>query len=370
MKIYLVGGAVRDKLLGLPVKERDWVVVGATVKEMLDLGYQQVGKEFPVFLHPKTHEEYALARTERKVEPGYKGFIFNADAKVSLIEDLKRRDLTINAMAETESGEIIDPFQGKKDLKQKWLRHISSAFKEDPVRILRVGRFLSRYANLGFRVAPETYSLMQEMVANGEVDALVPERVWKELERALQETNPELFFLVLDKCHALQRLFPNFNLQGRGFQALQKIVSLTSIGSIRFAVLLHDLPLPKKNIVALCERYRIPNEYRDLALITAMHYTTALKAKDQDAPTLLKLCYEVDIFRKEKRFHAFLIACEGIALTHDQAFDSTWLLQCAKAAKTVDVQKLIAQGFTGGELATQLKKKREENIQQFINTSR
>lgn len=188
MKIYLVGGAVRDKLLGLPVTEHDYVVVGATVQDMLDLGYKQVGREFPVFLHPKTNDEYALARMERKVSPGYTGFEFDTSPLVTLEEDLERRDLTINAMAQDlETGEIIDPFQGQKDLADKVLRHVSKAFAEDPVRILRIGRFLARYANLGFTVHPDTIQLMQEMVRRGEVNALVAERVWKELDRALEE---------------------------------------------------------------------------------------------------------------------------------------------------------------------------------------
>src|SRR3990167_2277218 len=230
MKIYLVGGAVRDKLLGWPVKERDWVVVGATVNDMLGLGYRQVVKEFPVFLHPKTNEEYALARMERKTEPGYKGFAFDSSPTVTLEEDLLRRDLTINAMAiavedvDKKKPAIIDPYHGQDDLNKKLLRHVSPAFAEDPVRILRVGRFLARYASLGFKVAPETTELMCKMTAAGEVDALVAERVWKELERALGEKNPEKFFDVLASCHAMSILFPHLHVDGAGMAALKEAV--------------------------------------------------------------------------------------------------------------------------------------------------
>ncbi len=208
MKTYLVGGAVRDELLGLPVRERDWVVVGATAAQMLDLGYRQVGRDFPVFLHPETHEEHALARTERKTAPGYRGFVVHAEPDVTLEEDLLRRDLTINAMARDEAGGLIDPFNGRADLEARLLRHVSPAFAEDPVRILRVARFAARFAHLGFRVADETRALMRRMVAAGEVDALVPERVWQEMERALGEGSPATFFEVLRDCGALAVLFP------------------------------------------------------------------------------------------------------------------------------------------------------------------
>lgn len=208
MEIYQVGGSVRDKRLGLPVQDRDWVVIGATPQQMLDLGYRQVGKDFPVFLHPESREEYALARTERKTGPGYKGFAVHAAPDVTLIDDLRRRDLTINAMAETPDGMLIDPFGGAEDLRQRLLRHVSPAFAEDPVRILRVARFAARFAGMGFRVAGETNTLMRRMVESGEVDALVPERVWTELERALGESRPARFFEVLRDCGALARLFP------------------------------------------------------------------------------------------------------------------------------------------------------------------
>ena len=211
MKIYLVGGAVRDQLLNYPVKEKDWVVVGATVNEMLDLGYLQVGKDFPVFLHPETKDEHALARTERNTAPGYRGFEVHASPDVTLEEDLIRRDLTINAIAKDEDGNIVDPYNGQNDLKLKLLRHVSAAFSEDPVRILRVARFAARYAHLGFKVADETLQLMQQMVKNGEADALVAERVWQEFNKALNERNPEVFIQVLRDCHALKIILPEID---------------------------------------------------------------------------------------------------------------------------------------------------------------
>ncbi len=365
MKIYLVGGAVRDKLLGLPVKERDWVVVGASVNDMMKLGYKQVGKEFPVFLHPKTGEEYALARMERKVKPGYKGFSFDTSPDVSLEDDLIRRDLTINAMAETEDGTLIDPYQGKRDLEQKMLRHVSPAFAEDPVRILRVGRFLARYAYLGFRVAPDTIALMRNMVEAGEVNALVAERVWKELERALSEKNPEKFFEVLAVCGALPILFPGHDMQGPGIKALKAAVQLTRDPPIRFAALMNtldDLDKLSNYINELCHRYRIPNAYKELAKLTARYHAQALRAKSMSAEELVQLFYALDIFRREQRFNQFLIACQAI----EEEFNSHWLKACAHAAKSYDVQELIAQGLNGQALAVKIKEKRREKIEEWL----
>lgn len=371
MKIYLVGGAVRDKLLGTPVKERDWVVVGATEQEMIRAGYKQVGKDFPVFLHPKTGEEYALARTERKVGPGYKGFTVDTSTDVTLEEDLERRDLTINAMAETNEGLIIDPYHGQEDLKNKILRHVSKAFAEDPVRILRVGRFLARYAHQGFTVAAETLTLMRNMVQLGEVNALVPERVFKELERALQEKNPEKFFAVLDDCGALPILFPYLTMKGHGMKALIAASHLTEDPVIRFAALFHAIPEdrgaePKKIILELCHRYRVPNEYKELALLTATHYSSALKAQALNAEQLLTLFSACDLFRRQKRFKQFLLTCQAIANSQHLLFDCDWLAECATAAQQVSVQELIKQGFEGIELANKIKHKRLEKIAEYI----
>lgn len=376
MKIYLVGGAVRDKLLGLPVNEQDWVVVGATIQDMLKLGYKQVGKEFPVFLHPKTGEEYALARMERKVKPGYQGFTFDTSPDVTLEEDLIRRDLTINAMAETPEGELVDPYHGKQDLEKKLLRHVSPAFAEDPVRILRIGRFLARYAHMGFHVAPETIELMRSMVNAGEVDALVAERVWKELDRALGEKNPEKFFEVLDQCDALQKLFPQLEMNSANIAALKSASHLTPNPAIRFAALLHTFN--RETINALCNRYRAPNAYCELAKLTALNYEAALKAKTLSPVKLLSLFSALDIYRRKERFHDFLFACAsiGIAMSPEKTSEElkvqmgslmSWLHNCAHVAKSVDVQALIAEGFEGATLAEKLKEKRLEKMTEFLD---
>lgn len=364
MKTYLVGGAIRDKLLGLPIKERDWVVVGATVSDMLKLGYQQVGKEFPVFLHPKTREEYALARMERKVQAGYKGFTVDTAPTVTLEADLIRRDLTINAMAETENGQLIDPYGGEKDLKNKVLRHVSPAFSEDPVRILRVGRFMARFAYLGFQVASETIDLMREMVKAGEVNALVAERVWKELERALGEPNPEQFFTVLQTCGAMEILFPQLLSQPTALPALQVAAQMQAKPIQRFAALLHALPT--QEITQLCSRYRVPNDYKELASLAALHHITALQAKQLSAEQLLSLFSATDVFRRRDRFADFLSVCTAIAQVKHQPFDSRWLFKCAQVAFNYDVKELIAQGFTGADLAEQIKKKRLEKIAAWL----
>lgn len=356
MKIYLVGGAVRDKLLHLPVKERDWVVVGTSVQHMLNQGYKQVGKEFPVFLHPKTNEEYALARMERKVTPGYKGFSFDTSPDVKLEDDLIRRDLTINAMAESADGQLIDPYHGKQDLENRLLRHVSPAFAEDPVRILRVGRFLARFAYLGFKVAPETITLMQQMVNAGEVNALVAERVWKELERALAEKNPEKFFEVLAASHALPILFPTITMDSQAIRALIEAAKLTPSAIIRFAALLHAMSAEEIN--ALCNRYRVPNDYQQLAKLTAAHAAAALHAHQASAEALFELFAILDIYRREERFHDFLTACKAVAKANDQSFDERFLLRGAHAAKSVDVRKISSQLTNGNHIAEEIKRER------------
>ncbi len=363
MKIYLVGGAVRDKLLGLPVKERDYVVVGAEEDELLKLGFQRVGKEFPVFLHPKTRDEYALARRERKTGPGYKGFDFDASPAVSLEDDLLRRDLTINAIAESEDGVLTDPYHGRDDLAKKILRHVSPAFSEDPVRILRVGRFLARFAHLGFTVAPETMIMMQQMVEAGEVNALVAERVWKELDRALAEHNPEKFFEVLDQCRALPILFPGIAMKDRGMQALIRVSPLSTDSAIRFAALMHDnAGIDNKQLSVLRRRYHLPNAHYELAKITASWHQEAQNAKNLNAETLLTFFYRIDYFRRPQRFLDFLIVCTAIY----PEFDADWLRTCAETAKSYPVQTLIAQGLAGAELAQQLRLKRQEKIAEWL----
>ena len=396
METYLVGGAVRDELLDCPFKERDWVVVGGTTEEMLEAGYQQVGKDFPVFLHPDTKEEYALARTERKTSPGYKGFKVHADINVTLEQDLHRRDLTVNAIAKDEHGEIIDPYNGIQDIHDKILRHVSPAFSEDPVRILRVARFAARYLHLGFIVADETMQLMKDMVANGEVDALVPERVWQEMLKALDERAPSRFIEVLRDCGALKVILPEIdNLFGvpqpkeyhpevdtgvHTLMVLQQACKLSNNTDVRFAALVHDLgkgttnkdELPKHigheersadMVLELCKRLRIPNEYRDLAERTArfhLHYHRALELKPA---TIVKTLEQLDAFRKPERFEKFLLASEADAkgrtgFENEYFEQGDYLRKALKIASNVDVDALREQGFENLELANKIKEER------------
>jgi len=343
MEVYLVGGAVRDRLLGRPVVERDWVVVGAAPEELERDGFVPVGREFPVFLHPVTKEEYALARLERKTGLGYRGFTTQFAPTVTLEEDLKRRDLTINAMAETPAGELIDPYGGRRDLEARVLRHVSEAFVEDPVRILRVARFAARYAHLGFTVAAETLALMRKMTESGEVDALVPERVWQETERALGESRPDVFFETLRSCGALQKIYPEVAaLYGipqpprwhpevdTGVHVMLVVRYAASIGApvtVRFAALTHDLgkalsppdqwPSHRGHeeagvplIEDLCDRLKVPNEYRELAILAARYHATVHRAAELRPATLLKLLETTDAFRRGERFNELLLACE------------------------------------------------------------
>jgi tRNA nucleotidyltransferase (CCA-adding enzyme) len=310
MQVYLVGGAVRDELLGRPVHERDWVVVGATPEQLEQAGYRPVGREFPVFLHPQSHEEYALARLERKTGPGYRGFVTEYSPDVTLEQDLLRRDLTINAIARDPNGTLIDPYDGVRDLEQRTLRHVSPAFVEDPVRILRVARFGARFASLGFRVAPETDALMGEMVRNGEVKALVPERVWRETERALGEANPEVFFDILERSAALYVLFPGLSWSDDDRLALMRATQLSSDGAVRLAAL--TASVAPKELAGLSERLRAPVEYRDVARLAASTWTTLRGVQGTDpAEKLLKLFEQGDAFRRRERFDKVLLAVQA-----------------------------------------------------------
>lgn len=344
MKAFLVGGAVRDQLLGRPVNERDYVVVGATPEDLLSQGYQQVGRDFPVFLHPETRQEYALARTERKTAPGYRGFVVHADPDVTLEEDLRRRDLTINALAWDESGNLIDFYGGLSDLEDRVLRHISTAFAEDPVRILRVARFAARYAELGFRVADETMSLMRNMVEAGEADALVPERVWQELAKALTESKPSRFFQVLRDCGALARLFPEVDrLFGipqpekwhpeidtgiHTMMVLDMAARLSPDPEVAFAALTHDLGkgttpeeiLPSHKgheersvelIERLCERLKAPRRFCELARVVARYHGLVHKVDELRPGTIVDLFQGADAFRRPARFEQMLTTCEA-----------------------------------------------------------
>ena len=346
MEVYLVGGAVRDRLLGLAVRERDWVVVGAEPEALQRAGYRPVGREFPVFLHPETHEEYALARLERKVGPGYRGFVTEFSPQVTLEEDLRRRDLTINAIAQRENGELVDPFGGRRDLEARVLRHVSDAFIEDPVRVLRVARFAARFKPQGFTVASETLDKMREIVRAGEMDALVPERVWQETERALGCDHPEVFFEVLRACGALGAVFPELEaLFGvpqppkwhpeldtgvHTLLALEQAVRLGAPLSVRFATLVHDLGkacTPRERwpshhgheesgvalIEKLCQRLKVPAALRELAVLVARFHGKVHRALELRASTVLELFEAADAFRRSERFNELLLACEADA---------------------------------------------------------
>jgi len=403
MEIYLVGGAVRDRLLGLEPKERDWVVVGATPNELESQGYKQVGKDFPVFLHPQTHEEYALARTERKTAPGYYGFSVHAAPDVTLEEDLLRRDLTVNAIAQSDSGQLIDPFNGQQDLAEKLLRHVSPAFSEDPVRILRVARFAARFAHLGFTVAPETNQLMQDMVNAGEVDALVAERVWAETDRALGEQTPTRFFEVLRDCGALAKLFPEIDcLYGvpqpenyhpeidtgvHTMMVLEQAARLSPEPIVRFAALVHDLgkgTTPKDQwpkhiaheergvplVEAMCERLRVPKAYRELAVAVTRYHLHYHRAGELKSTTMLKTLNAVDALRRPERFERFIAACEadsrGRTGFEDAHFEQPNILRRARnAAAAITAQELVKQGLTGAAIGKELDRLRVQAIQKI-----
>jgi len=384
MEIYLVGGAVRDRLLGLPVKDRDWVVVGATPEAMTALGYKIVGADFPVFLHPETKEEYALARTERKSGQGYKGFTVYAGPDVTLEQDLARRDLTINAMAEDAAGRLIDLFDGAADLTRGILRHVAPVFAEDPLRVLRVARFAARF---GYPVAHETQKLMRTLVEAGEMETLVAERVWSELERALGEKQPVRFFEVLRECGALQRLLPELDaLFGvpqppehhpeidtgvHTFMVLAQATRLSPEPQVRFAALLHDLgkgATPASEwpqhigheergialVRNICNRLRVPNEYRDLAVLAGRFHTHCHRAAALRDATLLETLEALDAFRRPERVEAFVLACEADARGRtgyeDRPYPQAEIFRRAfVAARAVDTAT-IAAGRSGPEI--------------------
>lgn len=306
MKVYTVGGAVRDGLLGLEVKDRDHVVVGATPAQMLALGFAPVGKDFPVFLHPETHEEYALARTERKTAPGYKGFVFHTDPSVTLEEDLVRRDLTINAMALDENGSLIDPYGGQRDIAARVLRHVSNAFAEDPVRILRLARFAARFE--GFSVAPETMALMSSMVDAGEVNALVAERVWQELAKGLMERRPSRMLRILAHCGALARLLPGLPVEGPTLERLDAAASVDKPLTVRWAILVGGAGMLEDKARALSERVKAPGDCRDLAILLARERSALSSAASAGAAAVLALLERCDALRRPGRFAELLEA--------------------------------------------------------------
>ncbi|RRV27841.1 multifunctional CCA addition/repair protein [Pseudomonas sp. o96-267] len=403
MQIYTVGGAVRDRLLGRPISEVDWVVVGASAEQMLELGYRPVGADFPVFLHPQTGEEYALARTERKSGRGYGGFTFHASPDVTLEQDLIRRDLTVNAMAEDDHGNLIDPYGGQQDLEARILRHVSPAFAEDPLRVLRVARFAARYAPLGFRVAPETLELMRQLADSGELSHLTAERSWKEISRALMEPRPDVFVQVLRDCGALAALLPEVDaLFGvpqpqahhpeidtgvHVLSVLRQCAEHDQPLNVRWASLLHDvgkgltpedewprhiahehkgLPL----IQAINERCKAPRDCAELALLVGELHTHGHRALELRPSTLLELLQRFDVFRRPQRFAEFVAACEmdargRLGLEQRDYPQAAYLLGAAEAARQVPVKPLLEKGFKGAELGEALNRERLQALKAY-----
>ena len=402
MRVYLVGGAVRDRLLGHPYHEKDYVVVGATPEQLIAQGYQPVGKDFPVFLHPKTKEEYALARTERKSGHGYHGFEFYTDPSVTLEDDLIRRDLTINAMAMDDDGTIYDPYHGQQDLADKILRHVSPAFAEDPLRVLRVARFAARYAQYGFTVADETLDLMRQLTESGELNALTPERVWKETSRALMEDHADVYFEVLRACGALKVLFPEINaLYGvpqrpeyhpeidcgiHTMMALQQACKAHYSLDVRFAVLMHDLgkaltpidELPRhimheergiKPVTEVCDRLRVPTQTKQLALAVCKEHLKCHQAFTLKAGTVWRLLQRLDVLRRPERVEAFLQACEcdakGRLGLEDRPYpQAKYLLDAMQMVRTIKASDLPPE-ITGADIGEMLIQKRIEAISDF-----
>lgn len=403
MRVFLVGGAVRDQLLRLEIKDRDFVVLNSTPEQMLKKGYTQVGKDFPVFLHPTTGEEYALARTERKQGVGYTGFSCYAGQDVTLEEDLARRDLTVNAIAQAPNGELIDPYHGQQDLNNKLLRHISPAFSEDPLRVLRVARFAARFHTLGFTVAPETMQLMTNLSNSGELQSLSAERIWAETEKALRTDSPQTYFQILRDCDALAALFPEIDkLFGipapkrwhpeidtgiHTLMVLEQACLLSDSIPFRFACLVHDLgkaltpeiewPSHKGHglkglavIKAFCKRLKIPNECKDLALLVSEHHTNIHSAFELRASTMVRIMDKCDAWRKPQRFQQMLQCCvadskgrTGFELLPYPTADYMW--QAFQQALNTDIQSIIKQGFEGIEIKHQLTAQRIKLVQDY-----
>ncbi|MFV0450292.1 MAG: multifunctional CCA addition/repair protein [Vibrio sp.] len=400
MQVYLVGGAVRDKLLDIPVYDKDWVVVGSSPEEMLSQGFTAVGKDFPVFLHPKTKQEYALARTERKSAAGYTGFECYYAADVTLEEDLLRRDLTINAMAQAKDGSLIDPYGGQRDLNDRILRHVSDAFIEDPLRVLRLARFAAKLSHLGFTIAKETMTLMAQITNSGELEHLTAERVWQEWHKSLSTKNPEVFLSVLRDCGALKvvlpeldRLFgvpqpekwhPEIDTGIHTLMVAKQSAKLSSSLPVRFAAQMHDLgkgvtpqsewPSHKmhchtgvKIIKKLCERVRVPNEFKDLALLVCEQHSNIHKAAELKASTKLKILNTIDVWRKPERLKEVLLCCQadhaGRLGCEDNPYPQKTIFEAAyKAALSVEVKDIIADGFQGKAIRDELEKRRIEAI--------
>jgi tRNA nucleotidyltransferase (CCA-adding enzyme) len=407
MQVYLVGGAVRDEQLGIPYKERDWCVVGATPDELLAQGYQQVGKDFPVFIHPNSGEEYALARTERKTGPGYHGFAFDCSPDVSIEDDLLRRDITINAIAKDAKGKLIDPYNGIRDIEQRVLRHVSDAFAEDPVRILRVAKFAARFKRFGFSIAPETFVLMRRMVSDGEVDALVPDRVWKETEAALIGPDVRVFFEVLRECGALRVLLPEIDVLfgipqppqwhpeiDTGIHVLMVLDQAEALSSdldVRFAALTHDLgkgTTPKDKLPShpghegrgcelirdIANRLPVPKTSRDLALLVAEFHTHCHRALELRPKTILKVLEKTDAFRRPARFEQFLVACEadgrGRAGLENRPYPQADHFRGAYAAAAAVDAGTIAKAYDNSEIPGAIRRARKSAVSEFLHSAK
>ena len=369
MEIYLVGGAVRDQMLKLPVKERDWVVVGASGQDLIDLGYRAVGKAFPVFLHPKTGEEYALARTERKTGRGYYGFECYAAADVSLVDDLKRRDLTINAIAQSADGEIIDPYGGCEDLKSSVLRHVSPAFTEDPLRVLRVARFAARFHKLGFKIAEETKVLMQQMVASKEVDHLVADRVWQEMNRALDGENPEIFIQVLDQCGAWSVLFPQLIIQPEALRQFASVNQHFKSAKLNFAALTLLLKIDIEQFDALSQHYPLPRAYDHLARLLIRFYPLFLQSTVKTSAAILTLFEKTDAYRRVDRFKEFLTVSECVAREQGEVFDShhaDFLQQALESVNQIKMKDIINKKMQGPQIKQAVQQARQQKLQQYL----
>ena len=403
MTSFLVGGAVRDRLLGYPVSEHDWVVIGETSESMLARGFRPVGKDFPVFLHPETQEEYALARTERKTAPGYSGFVFHASADVSLEQDLIRRDLTINAMAMSHDDQLIDPYNGRADLENRILRHVSSAFSEDPVRILRVARFAARYVHLGFTVAEETLQLMRQMVSSGEVEHLVAERVWAELHKALQERHPVAFFEVLRDCGALEVIFPEIaalfgvpqpaqhhpeiDTGVHVLMVLEQASRLSAQADVRLAALLHDLgkavtpaqhwPSPHGHeqkglpvLARLCDRLRLPKAFRALAEDVMQYHTHCHRAPELRAETLVDFLHNIGAFREHNHLEGFLLACEADArgrtgFEHRDYRQADFIRGAMRALLELDNREILDSDLKGSAIGAAIRQQRIDCVKHY-----
>ena len=404
MEIFLVGGAVRDKLLNYPVIEQDWVVVGASPQDLLDQGYKQVGKDFPVFLHPKSGDEYALARTERKSGKGYYGFDVYADKDVTLEQDLIRRDLTINAIAMDSNGQLIDPYNGQLDLENRILRHISPAFAEDPLRVLRIARFAARYAHLGFTIADETMSLMQQLADSGELENLTAERVWKETYRAIGEKTPQVYFNTLKNCNGLKFWFaeldalwgipnppkwhPEIDTGIHTMMVLEQASLLSDDPVTRFAAICHDLgkgitpaeKLPSHAghektgvplVELLCKRIKTPTEYLQLAKIACEYHLHLHRLEELKASTIVKLLEKTDAFRKPDRFKQFLQVCEAdykgrTGFENRDYPQAALMLEALTACKEVSIKALIAKGFSGKQLGEQIHAERVNLVKTIV----